>query len=160
MRQSKAISAARNYLSQYGIGWLSVRKIVKAREWWYFTISAYTIEVDTGDGYASLVACRHYPDGIWRCEYYPTDPSAFWLPLWAAYPTFSSVTIGWRMAECEEYKYKWNAWYHNLSGATRAEYQRKFPPPEDEERAWKGFYEWIADVRFGGNISEVIIGRV
>ena len=132
----------------------------KDTRWWYFTISCYTIEVDTGDGHASVVASRYYPGGIWRCEYYPTDSNRFWLPLWVAYPTFSSVTIGWRMADGEEYKYKWHAWYRNLRDPARAEYKQHFPPPADESLGWKEFYELVADVPSGGSVSDVIVGRV
>ena len=37
-----------------------------------------------------------------RVEYHPTDLKAFLLPLWAAYPSFTSVTMGWRQSYGEQ----------------------------------------------------------
>ncbi len=33
------------------------------------------------------------------------------VPLWAAYPSYDSMTIGWRMGSGEVYKYRWHYWY-------------------------------------------------
>jgi len=82
--------------------------------------------------------------------------------LWAAYPTFNSVTMGWRQSYGEQYKYRWHSFYRGLSEDAKAEYRREYPPPTDEERCWQGFYELIADVPATGEhpIAEFIFGRV
>jgi hypothetical protein len=95
-------------------------------------------------------------------ELKPIDPKRFLLPLWAVFPHYTSVTIGWRMGYGEKYKYRWHAWYRSLSDEDRRKYKQRFPAPTDEERCWEGFYEQIADVPATGQnpIAELIIGRV
>ena len=159
MSETAAIEHVRTYAAQWGLPVQHLRLVKKHRAWWYFRIRWYEFEVDTGDGTADVIASRR---GINSFEYKPTNPKTFLLPLWAVQPYFTSVTIGWRMSPGEEYKYRWHAWYRSLSDVERAAYKARFPAPTDEERAWSGFYEEVADVPATGSnpVAELIIGRV
>jgi hypothetical protein len=159
MSETTAIERVRAYAAQWGVPVRAVRLVRKRRAWWYFRVRWRAFEVDTGDGTADVIVSR---DGVSSFEYNPTDPKTFLLPLWAVQPHFTSVTIFWRMAPGEEYKYRWHAWYRTLSDAERAAYKERFPAPTDNERAWSGFYEDVADVPATGanSVAEFIIGRV
>ena len=79
------------------------------------------------------------------------------LPLWAAYPTYCSVTIGWRMGCGEDYKYRWHAWYDSLSVDRKAQYKERYPAKDD----WDYFYTDVADYEPDPeSYAEVIMGRV
>ena len=161
MTESGAIALAKAHAAQWSVPWRHVVKTERDRAWWYFSVEWYSFTIDTGDGRAD--ASIHVESGtVNRFEYYPTDPKAFLLPLWAAYPTYHSVTMGWRQSYGEQHKYRWHSFYRGLSEEAKAEYRRKYPPPTDEERCWQGFYELIADVPATGEhpIAEFIFGRV
>jgi len=101
------------------------------------------------------------PTGITRFEFAPNNNAYNMLPLWAAFPTYNSVTSGWRQGYGEVYKYRWHNWYCQLSDEKRSEYQQRFPPPKDEELYWADFYELIANVPADADsISDYLLGRV
>ena len=133
----------------------------KKRVWWFFYVEWYTFKIDTGDGEA-VATIYSRAARVNSFEYYPRDERAFLLPLWAAYPRFTSVTVGWRQGSGERYKYRWHAFYRKLSEHAKAEYRRRFQPPDDEERCWHGFYELTSDKRATNKhpIADFIIGRV
>jgi hypothetical protein len=162
MKYQRAIQLAQDYAASCGIPWKDVRVVNKERSWWYFNVHSYELDVDTGDGTARILVSNHFWNvrGIYSFEYYPNDETGDLLPLWLAFPGFTSVAIGWRMGRGEVYKYRWHDWYRRLSEARRTEYKRKYSPPEDDDRAWQGFYEFIADVPSGGSISDQIFGRI
>lgn len=60
------------------------------------------------------------------------------LPPFIVFPTYSSVTLGWRMGAGEEYEEFWMKKIQNLSQEELIEYCKKFDYPE-----W-----WIKDFPF------------
>ncbi|NES83356.1 MAG: hypothetical protein F6K10_19215 [Moorea sp. SIO2B7] len=157
-KKDAAISAAETYAAEWNVPWERVTKIKKHRALLIF-IEGFTISFESGGGVGEVeVSC---PDRITRFEFMPSDSTHFMLPLWAAYPTYDSVTSGWRQGYGEVYKYRWHDWYDKLSDEKRTEYRERFPPPKDEELCWADFYELIADVPADYNsIPDFLMGRV
>jgi hypothetical protein len=113
-------------------------------KWWQFwsvprVTNEFEFNVDTGDGEA-FVGVDPITEKVDWFEYHPKERK-FLLPLWVAYPTYTSVTAGWRQGYGEVYSYKWHSYYRSLSDDEKAKYKQTFPPPDDEERCWQGFYE-------------------
>ncbi len=161
MNEVAAVNAAEVYAAAWNIPWRQVVKTDKEREWWFFSIRWYTFTIDTGDGEA--IASVYGPTAtVNRFEYYPSAPDGFLLPLWVAFPGYTSVTCGWRQGYGESYKYRWHSFYRSLTEAKKAEYRLRFPPPVDKDLCWQGFYENVADKPADGSnpIAEFIIGRV
>jgi hypothetical protein len=157
----QAIDAARIYAARWGIPWGTVSRTTTERaSWWPLSaVTWHTFTVDTGNG--TLEVSVWCPDQtVSRFEFYPHDAKGWMLPLWAAFPEYTSVSIGWRMSYGEEYKYRWHAWYRSLLPSDRSEYKKRFPPPEDKGLGWGGFYEDIADKPSGGSIADHVVGRV
>gem|GEM_PF-6435954 len=100
------------------------------------------------------------------CILKPNDEAGLLLPLWIAFPRFSSVTSGWRQGTGEPYKYEWHQWWNTLSQSTKQDYRIRFPEPTDEEReewkgGWEGFYDHIAEIPGNPNsIPDLLFGRV
>jgi hypothetical protein len=129
--------------------------------WWLFFATHSIILFVVADEGASVVVLERPKWTVVRFEFYPSNQNNHMIPLWAAYPFYSSVTINWRMGSGESYKYSWHAWYRKLSPEKREEYQTQFPPPVDERRSWNDFYAEIADVPGDpSSLSDLIIGRV
>jgi hypothetical protein len=161
MKTDDAIAVARGYATSWGVPWGAITKTVKRRAWWLlFAVSDFTFFFATEHG-AGEVQVSRPKWTVTRFEFFPTDPDHYMVPLWAAYPCYDSVTIGWRMGYGEDYKYRWHAWYRGLSDEKRSGYKERFPPPQDEDLCWHDFYDLIADVPGDPNsISDVIMGRV
>jgi hypothetical protein len=157
----ESIDAARAYTAKWGIPWGTISRITRERSsWWPLSaVQRYNFTVETDSGIVEVpVWC---PDQtVSRFEYYPRDPKAWMLPLWAAFPEYTSVSMGWRMAYGEGYKYRWHHWYRGLSPSARDEYKKRFPPPDNEELGWHGFYEDIAERPSSGTLGDEIGGRV
>jgi hypothetical protein len=150
---------AQAYVPQWGLTPRAAR-IVETRRGW-FRIHSYLVEVDTAEGVATVAMSGDRT--VSGLTFEPSDPATWLLPLWACFPQYTSVTMGWRMGEGEDYKYRWHAWYRSLSDEQRARYRAQFPPPTDPERAWgEGWYEEVADVpaRSPDSIADFLIGRV
>lgn len=162
----KALDSVKKYAESLEIPWdehgcQTSNHSGESQGWWpRFRVNFYTFTILVPDAVViSSVRGKSY--NIHRFEVYPMFAKGFLLPLWLAYPEFTSVTIGWRMGSGESYKYRWHYWYRGLSDDQRAEYKAKFPPPDDDDRAWRGFYEDIADKRADPNsVGEFIVGRV
>jgi hypothetical protein len=159
MREHEAESLVRAYAADWGVPVRRVRVLRKYRAWWYFGNRGYEMAIDADDGTATAWV---FDGGVCRFDYRPTGPKTFLLPLWAAFPTYNSVTMGWRQGEGEDYKYRWHAWYRSLTDAERAAYRDRCPAPIDAGRAWAGWYEEVADRPATGEhpIGELILGRV
>ncbi len=155
-----ALNAAKEYATQWGLSWDDRGCLAagKERAWWLlFGVRYYTFTFLIAEGVIIAgISCPGYK--VRRFEVYPLAGKGLMLPLWAAYPTLDSVTINWRMGRGEYYKYRWNGWYRSLADDERAEYKKRFPPPD--YGAWPGFYEDIADRPSTGSIGDVIMGRV
>ena len=158
MGKYRALDAVKGYGAKYGI---SVQTLLttgsQPGRWRLFAFRWYGFTVHTGNGIA--VADVVWPGySVKRFEFYPMDGTSLMFPLWIAYPTFNSVTIGWRMGAGEAYKYRWHGWYRSLSEDRKAEYKEHFPPPE--RGAWSGFYEEVAARASQGTITDHIVGRI
>ena len=157
MNQQKAISAAKEYAASWDVPWGQVTSAKPLRAWWLlFAASEYAIcfENEGGQGvvYVSFSTYR-----ITSFEFFPTNGSFHMVPLWAAYPFYDSVTIGWHMGDGEYYKYSWHDWYRKLSKEAQLKYQQRFPPRED----YDDFYAMIADTPGDpDSIGDLIMGRV
>jgi hypothetical protein len=161
MTEIEAVNLAKEYAVEWEIPWVSDVISDVQRHGWFLDIEWCTLTVDTGKG--SAIVFIYGPDFcVNRFEYFPAEDDGLLLPLWAVFPIYTAVTMGWRQSYGEQYKYRWHAWYRNLPEERRAEYRRKYPPPEDDERAWKGFYELIADRPAAGEhpIAEFIMGQI
>ncbi len=143
MKQDLAIAAAEEYAANWSVPWGPMTRAVKRRSWLrLFAVTEYTFAFESDHGTGEVdVAC---PGTVTRFEFFPTGASHFMVPLWAAYPGYTSVTIGWRMGDGEAYMYRWNEWYRGLSDERRSEYMKRFPTPEDADLGWDGFYGRIA----------------
>jgi hypothetical protein len=162
MRKIHAINLATEYAIQCNIPWVRILGTERSRAWWYVTVMCYTFTVDTGDGTVIASVCTSTAKVV-RFEYTPNDQKAWLLPLWVAYPTYNSMTSGWRQGYGEPYKYRWHAFYRSLSDEEKCKYRQTYSPPNDKERCWQGFYEFIADQPATGcehSIAEFILGRV
>ena len=161
MTETDAINLAKAHAAKWSVPWLKILKTEKERPWWFFLVQWYTFTIDTGDGEA-IATVRSITAAVNRFEYYPSQEKGFLLPLWAAFPTYNSVTCGWRQGYGEPYKYRWHSFYRGLTEDEKAEYRRKYPPPDDADRCWKGFYELIAETPADGKnaIADFIFGRV
>jgi hypothetical protein len=160
MNEAEAVELVKRHAERWSVPWVRVLKIEKRRRW-NFRIARYVITFDTGEGHAlAVLDARTKVVGCFECR--PATDKGLLLPLWAVFPHYDSVTIGWRMGEGEDYKHRWHHWYRGLSEAERQEYKRKYPPPKDPELAWTNFYELIADKPADGThpIAEFILGRV
>lgn len=154
----RALDAAKDYAAKWDLQLKDVLATGKKPAWWLpFSIRWYTFTFHTGSG---IVVVDVFWPGykVKRFELYPLTGRGVMLPLWAAYPDFTSVTIGWRMGHGEVYKYRWHHWYRSLTDDEQAEYKKRFPPPD--YGAWPGFYEEIADRPSSGSIGDHVIGRV
>jgi hypothetical protein len=159
MTEATAIRQLRDYACEWGLQVRRVQLLKAYRAWWYLRVNEYRFEADTGDGKALVWVSRG--DGVQSFDYHPSDPATFMLPLWAAFPLYNSVTMGWRQGSGERYKYRWHAFYRGLGSDERDAYKARFPPPVDE-RLWEDFYSYVADVPAGKTnpIADFIIGRV
>lgn len=161
MGELDALNLVKRHAAEWAVPVHRLIRTEKERSWYWFGVDWYTFTLDTGNG--EVVACVHVESAtVNRFEYRPADAEPFLLPLWAVFPTYTSVAMGWRQGYGEIYKHKWHAFYRALSEAGKAVYRRRYPPPTDEERCWHGFYELIADKPACGEhpIAEFIIGRV
>jgi hypothetical protein len=111
----------------------------KTRAWWYFKVVAYDFDIDTGGQGTARARVNTQLGGVVWFEFRPTAPDRFWLPPWAAFPLYDSVTIGWRMGEGERYWIDWQKWFAALPEDRKASYQERFLEPERD--AWQGFYK-------------------
>lgn len=159
MTRNRAIELARSHAAEWGVPWQEVLSSGTERGFLYLFVAWYSFTVDTGNGRA-IAVIRASTRSLYRFEFYPNDPRGFLLPLWAAFPLFSSVTSGWRQGSGEPYKYRWHSFYRGLTLSEKEEYRKRFPPPDD--RGWQGFYEFIADRPATGehSIAECILGQV
>jgi hypothetical protein len=162
----RALESAQKYAGSLGIPWddhgcQTSDHSGEWRGWWpRYRVDFYTFTILVPDAVV-ISSVRGESYSIHRFEVYPLFAKGVMLPLWLAYPEFNSVTIGWRMGSGEFYKYRWHYWYRSLSDEQRTEYKKKFPPPNDDDRAWAGFYEVIADERADPNSpGEYVAGRV
>ncbi|MGE0708617.1 MAG: hypothetical protein AB7N76_12645 [Planctomycetota bacterium] len=145
MNVDEAVELAGEHARRWGLSWEDVAVSHVGRErscWRLFVTTHFLLELETGAGPASVcvdVATRAVVQFVFK----PTPGSGqHMLPLWAAFPGYSSVTIGWRMGTGEAYRHAWHAWYGALDNAEQARYRDRFPPPDDEANCWEGFYEW------------------
>lgn len=146
MTTNEAIEIAKSYAEDWGVPWIEIKKCKPPGKWWYLWTdqdARFEFEVDTGDGEAFVHVDPHTPE-VSLFEYHPQERK-FLLPLWAAYPTYTSVTIGWRMGYGENYRYAWHTFYASLSETEKMQYKQKYPPPADEDRCWQDFYKYSAD---------------
>ena len=142
MTETEALEAARKYAAEYGVPWVGLARVRRTRVWWYFKVLAYHFDIDTGgQGTAGATVSTQLGGVVWF-EFRPSDPGRFWLPPWAAYPLFNSVTIGWRMGSGEWYWIDWHNWYAALPEDRKAAYRSRFPEPDRD--GWLGFYELAA----------------
>ena len=139
MTEADAIGVARAHAAKYGVSWVRITRTTKIRDW-LFRVGGYEFLVDTGDGRAEVAIRTRWPPTI-QFEYYPTNPSSFLLPPWAAFDRFTLVSIGWRMSPGERYWQRWHEWYAALDDEAKAEYRGRLPEPSD----WRGggFYRLL-----------------
>jgi hypothetical protein len=135
--EAEALEAARRYADEHGVPWVEVALVQKTRAW-YFKVLAYHFDIDTG-GQGVAWATVNTQLGVVWFEFRPTDPDRFWLPPWAAYPLYNSVTTGWRQGNGEQYWIDWHDWYAALPQDRKAAYRERFPEPDRD--GWPGFYE-------------------
>ncbi|HEX4797101.1 MAG TPA: hypothetical protein VH370_25135 [Humisphaera sp.] len=120
---------------------VKLRRLFKSLLFQNKLIPGYTVEVVTIEGVASVHMSRNLV--INWVSFTPSSPGGLLLPLWAAFPHFTSVTIFWRMCPGEDYMLQWREWYRGLTDAERFKYQERFPTPADPQRAWEGWYEML-----------------
>jgi len=153
-----AFESAKEYTAKWDVQINVPLTVGLERSWWLlFAVRCYTFTALADEGVA-VVSVLWPGYRVDRFEFYPLAGKGLMVPLWAAYPFFDAVTIGWRMGSGEDYKYRWHNWYRTLADEQKAAYKRRFPPPE--YGAWPGFYEQIAERPSAGSITDHIVGRV
>src|SRR5262249_23678247 len=121
MTETGAVALVKSYAAEWGVSWQQLLKIEKKRSWWYLTVREYSLTIDTGGGNAlAVIDCP--TAAIVRFECFPSDPKEILLPFWAPFPTYSSVSSGWRQGCGEPYKYRWHSFYRSLSAEEKAKY--------------------------------------
>jgi len=129
--------AARRYGAEYGIVLQEVA--VKEKIRWDLGIRLRSCCFTIHSEHGIVVADVDFPEySVSMFEFYPTDGKSYMLPLWLAYPSYSSVTIGWRMGSGEQYRIRWHYWFAGLCEADQANYRHRFPAPEKGH--WTDFY--------------------
>jgi hypothetical protein len=138
MSESHAIDAIKTYAEKCGFQ-LQTLLEKQIPSWLKFDFRWYSFTYHTGNGI--LITAVLWPGhSVKRFEFYPTDGKSFMLPLWLAYPDFTSETVGWRMGSGEAYFWRWRGWYDNLSDEEKTDFRKRYPEPEDS-RGWAGFYD-------------------
>lgn len=138
LTRTHALRAARSYAARHDVPWVGVTRVRTYRSWWLVTAEAYEFEVDTGGKGDAVVAVWAPFGGVARCEFRPSDPSRCWLPPWATYPGYTSVTMNWRQGTGEVYLRDWWRWYLALPVEQQVAYRTRFPEPDRD--GWPGFY--------------------
>lgn len=140
MNETDTISLVRRYAAQWRVDVGDSFRIESERK--FFRTIAHRVhhESDDWSGFAYVEAKADVPSTF---DFRPKRSGLLMPPLWAAYPTYSGVTIGWRMGSGEDYRYAWWQWYNQQSSANREKYQHLFPAPVDE-RSWNLWFWDIA----------------
>jgi len=124
--------------SSYGYSWREGLDVQEYRSWGIF-LRAVKFHFLTNEGVGRMVLKAS--GELVFFEHYVTEGSeGTMIPLWLAYPGYSSVTSGWRQGEGENYRRCWSSWYEALSDEQKASYQERFEAPDDE-RGWVDFYK-------------------
>lgn len=139
LTRAHALRVAQSYAVRYAVPWVGVARSRTYWAWWLVTAEAYEFEVDTGGVGDAVVAVWVPVGGVSRCEFRPLDPARAWVPPWAAYPGYSSVTMNWRQGSGEVYLRDWWRWYSAQSAGQQAAYRERFPEPD--RAGWPGFYD-------------------
>ena len=139
MTDQTSIDIVQRYAARWGISSLHPTRIETERKW--LRTAAHKLHYDSSQWqvFACVERASTEPSVF---DFRPRERGLLMPPLWAAYPTYSAATIGWRMGGGEDYRYAWWDWYGTLSDAKRDEYQETFPVPVDD-RNWN---LWFYDV--------------
>jgi hypothetical protein len=138
MTEGDAQEAVQAYATAHDVPWVWVVRTGRVRSWWGRT-SVFSFEIDTGDHGPATAAVWTRIKAVVRFKFRTNDPRCFWLPPWAAFPLYNSVTIGWRMGDGEQYWLDWTDWFRKLRPDRRAAYRRRFPAPNCD--GWEDFYD-------------------
>lgn len=140
LTQTQAMEAERSYASAYDVAWFVLVESRKLRAWWWLTVETYYFNIDTGGQGSARAYVGSLFRGVELFEFRPHEPTRFWLPPWAAFPRYSSATMGWRQGSGEVYLTEWFRWFTSLSEERKASYKERFPEPSRD--GWPGFYGW------------------
>lgn len=127
---------AKAHAEQYGISLKEIDSVIFSKKLLLTTHCSIEFSNDMGKGIIELS-----PDyKPFRFEFNPIQSNLDLLPLWVAYPTYNSSTMGWRMSSGEVYREKWTNWFLSLSNESQLSYIQKYPEPEEDDLGWAGFY--------------------
>ncbi|MCM8531865.1 MAG: hypothetical protein NE330_11940 [Lentisphaeraceae bacterium] len=136
MKKETAIETATKYAQEYGVSLGQIESVNFKKKLLCVSNCSISFNNDSGKGVVDVA-----PDyQIKRFEFHPSSNDKDMLPLWIAYPSYNSVTIGWRMGTGELYREKWTTWFLSLPNGTRQTFIEKYPLPEDKELGWEDFY--------------------
>ena len=146
----KAIKIAAGFARNLSFGDATVTSVSLEHEglWIFQRAKTAYVEMETYAGIAELVINIRSQ----TCSSFELKPDhAELLPLWAAFPDYSSVTSGWRQGFGEHYMCIWHRWWSTITDAEKRDYRVRFPEPTDAERiatagGWAAFYDEMADV--------------
>ena len=121
---------------------------IEYKGFWIFRRPQWTLlqlKTDSGIVHATF---RGNPGTFHSFILAPANKEVDLFPLWIAFPTFSSVTMGWRQGLGKDYFYNWHTWWDGLSKPRRRDYMVRYPEPLDSEReasagGWKDFYKYF-----------------
>ncbi|MCC9644360.1 hypothetical protein LOC71_18945 [Rhodopirellula sp. JC740] len=138
MTDQTSLDIVQRYAARWGIALPHPTRIEIERKW--FRTFAHKLRFDSEhwEGFAYVERGYTEPSVF---DFRPRVDGLLMPPLWAAYPTYSAVTVGWRMGGGEDYRYVSWEWYGTLSDAERAEYQTIFPVPSDHRNWDLWFYD-------------------
>ena len=142
MDESNSIAIVRRYAERWRIPRLDSFRLERERR--FLLTVAHKLYLDNREwsGFAYVERNASEPAVF---DFRPKQQNLMMPPLWAAYPTYSAVTIGWRMNGGEDYRYAWWDWYRKLAESQRDEYQHVFPVPVDD-RGWNLWFYDVDDV--------------
>ena len=139
MDSSSSISIATEYAMQWRVVLPLPLYVMPRRRWFRSAEHHIAHESEKWIGTALVLASRSNPDFI---DFRPLFASESMIPPWAAYPSYSSVTSGWRQGSGDGYLAHWIKWLRNCHPEERSLYLSRFPAPNDD-RLW---HDWYASV--------------
>lgn len=160
MDQAAAITRAREHLALYRLTLNAISFAHRRKRRIFRRGAIWHLRAESSAGLMRICIDDH--TGVVEFEIEPEyrDAAGRMLPLWLVYPSYTSVTAGWRQGTGETYKLRWHSWWRTLDAEGKAAYRAAYPEPIRSDLCWSGFYDEIAERPSSGSIGDFIDGRV
>lgn len=139
VKKQDVIVAAERHAEDWDVPWGAVTDFKPLREGWLLRPRCYVLWFEGEHGKGEVWVD---PDGtVTSFELDPAGPDHWMVPLWGAYPTYTSVSAGWRQGGGERYYALWFHWFWTLPRPEQQAYQERYPPPE--HFVWPDFWDFV-----------------